>query len=155
MPAIPDRTVAELVRLSSACAIGLMVVGLACAAESDPTCRAAQDRTIQFLANAYTGNPMKPGQWFTADALSSPNFKWFGGLNELVRQSTTQARNYGGLGSITVEKSELIAQSCKITAQIRFMRDHRDPARPPVAGNEDLIWDLFMVKQNGSWRIAK
>jgi hypothetical protein len=117
-------------------------------------CDEAKTRVVQFLKNAHTGKSMNAGKWMTDEVRRAPKFAGFGGLNALVAQSTERAKKYGGLGSITVRSTNRIGEACEVSAEVKFLKDHKDPTNPAVAANEDMVWTFQMSRQHGLWKIA-
>jgi hypothetical protein len=118
-------------------------------------CDEAEIRVVQFLKNAHTGKAMSAEKWMTNEARRAPMFAGFGGLNALVTQSTERAKKYGGLDSIIILSKKRIDVSCEVSAEVKFLKDHRDLTNPSVAGNEDMVWTFQMRRQMGLWKIAR
>ena len=117
-------------------------------------CKGASARVVQFLKNAHTGKTMISKDWLTDEARRAPMFSGFGGVDALVRQSTRRAEKFGGLKTVRVVEARPLKLGCEVSAEVRFVEDHKDPANPAVAAGEEMIWTFHMIEKNGAWRIA-
>src|SRR5262245_57952146 len=81
---------------------------------------AAADRVILFLTNSYTGTQMEPRDWLTEKAASAELFAAFGGLDALVRQSTSGAQSYGGLKSVQILDVKQEGNAYVVIAEVHF-----------------------------------
>lgn len=134
--------------------IGLIVPLPSYAAEVEGNCDDAKTRVVRFLKDAHTGKSMSEEKWLTEEARRAPVFAGFGGLNALVKQSTARAKKYGGLGPITVRSTNRVGEACEVSAEVKFLTNHKDPTNPAVAANEDMVWTFQMSIQRGLWKIA-
>jgi hypothetical protein len=41
-----------------------------------------------------------------------------------------------------------------VKAEVQFMKDHKTRDSKAVAANEDIIWDLRFVREDGLWKVA-
>jgi hypothetical protein len=130
------------------------VVPLSQAKEAPGRCKEASARAVKFLKNAHTGKAMIAKDWLTDEARQSPMFAGFGGIEALVRQSTSRAEKFGGLRAVSILEARPLKLGCEVSAEVKFVKDHRDPANPAVAVSEEMIWTFQMTEQNGTWRIA-
>jgi hypothetical protein len=113
-----------------------------------------EERAKEFLSNVYTGKQMKAEEWLSREARAAPLFNAFGGLERMIQQSAARAERYGGLRSVEITEIRPDDQRVSVKAQIRFARDHKAPDAKAVAANEDIIWDLRLVQEDGAWKIA-
>ena len=135
--------------------INLIVPAPSSAVAVEGNCGDAKTRAVQFLKNAHTGKSMSAKKWLIDEARRAPMFAGFGGLNALVTQSTARAKKYGGLRSITVRSTNRVGEACEVSAEVKFLKDHKDPTNPAVAANEDMVWTFQMSRQQGLWKIAR
>lgn len=63
-------------------------------------------RVTEFYRNCYTGKTMQQGEWFTKQMIDSRSYRQFGGLENLIKFSSSEASREGGLKSIRVLKNE-------------------------------------------------
>jgi hypothetical protein len=117
-------------------------------------CKGASARVVQFLKNVHSGKTMIAKDWLTDEARQAPMFSGFGGVEALVRQSTRSAEKFGGLKAVRVVEARPLKLGCEVSAEVRFVKDHKDPANPAVAASEEMIWTFHMIEKNGAWRIA-
>ena len=125
--------------------IGGLLLSFVCLASPN----AATDRVIAFLTNAHTGVQMRANDWLTEKARSAELFVAFGGLDALVRQSTSTAERYGGFGSIQILDSKKEGRVYVLTAQVRFKDDDRRRKDPSKAVSEDMVWQFRVVNEGG------
>jgi hypothetical protein len=130
------------------------VVHLSQAKDVPSGCKKASARAVQFLKNAHTGRTMIAKDWLTDEARLAPMFSGFGGVEALVRQSTSRAEKFGGLKTVSVVEARPLKLGCEVSAEVRFVKDHKDSANPAVAAGEEMIWTFHMIEKNGVWRIA-
>jgi hypothetical protein len=130
------------------------VITLSQAKAGQDECKEASARAVQFLKNAHTGKAMIAKDWLTDDARQAPMFSGFGGVEALVKQSTSRAEKFGGLKTVSVKEARPLKPGCEVSAEVKFLKDHKDPANPAVVAGEEMIWTFRMVKKNGAWRIA-
>lgn len=142
---LPTR-VAWIVRGLFALAVG------ACSALTES--QTPEQRAKEFISNVYTGKPMKPEDWLSREARSAPKFTAFGGLERMVQQSTARAEQFGGLKAIEVREAKVEGERALVEAEVRFVKDHRSPDNNAVAANEDIVWDLWFVREDGAWKVA-
>jgi len=140
--------------------LSLVVIAMSCvilasqAKEVPSECKDASARAVQFLKNAHTGKEMSAREWLTDEARQAPMFAGFGGIEVLVRQSTSRAEKYGGLKSVSVVEARPLKLGCEVSALVRFVKDHKDPANPAVAAGEEMIWTFHMIEKNKAWKIS-
>jgi hypothetical protein len=111
------------------------------------------DRAVEFLTNAYSGQTMQPEEWLTKETRNAPMFKGFGGLDALVKQSTARAQKFGGLKTVTVQDVKKEGDTYKAAIEITFMEDHKDPSNSAMATQEDMVWNIQIIKQGGRWKL--
>lgn len=130
------------------------VITFSQARDKPADCQVASARAAQFLTNAHTGKAMTAKDWLTDEARQAPMFAGFGGIESLVRQSTSRAGKFGGLKAVHILEARPLRQGCEVRAEVKFAKDHKDPANPAIAASEEMIWTFQMMKLNGTWRIA-
>jgi len=113
-----------------------------------------EERAKEFLSNVYTGKQMKAEEWLSREARAAPLFNGFGGLERMIQQSAARAERYGGLRSVEITEIKPDDQRVSVKAEIRFAKDHKVPDAKAVAANEDIMWDLRLVREDGAWKIA-
>jgi len=97
---------------------------------------------------------MKSEEWLSREAGSASLFQAFGGLERMVQQSTARAEQYGGLKSVDIKEAKSEAQRALVKAEVKFVKDHKSSDGRAVAANEDIIWNLRFVHEDGVWKIA-
>jgi hypothetical protein len=112
------------------------------------------ERAKEFLSNLYTGKQMREEEWLSREAAAASLFKGFGGLERMVQQSTARAERYGGLRSVEVREAKSGDKNTTVTAEIKFVRNHKSEDEKPVPLNEDITWELRFVREDGVWKIA-
>ena len=113
----------------------------------------ASDRVIQFLTNAHTGVAMSESEWLSKDVRELRNFKGFGGLATLVKQTTSFAKEYKGLKSVVVLDVTEIGETQQVRAEVRFFEDERRKASPSAAEAEDMVWVFRAAKEGKKWML--
>ncbi len=112
------------------------------------------DRALRFALNLYTGVLMKGHEWLVPEVLESDAFKARGGLAAMGRQSTSYAREYGGVSSIQIGSLQIAGDVHRIDVLVAFKDDARRRASPAIAEREDIIWRLAARKLRGRWLFA-
>lgn len=102
----------------------------------------------------YTGKQMKSEDWLSREAASASLFKAFGGLERMIQQSTARAERYGGLKSVDIKEVKADDRSAVVKGEVKFVKDHKAANEKAVAANEDIIWDLRFVREDGVWKLA-
>ena len=134
----------------------IFLIALLCSCTSTPQFAAPEERAKEFLSNVYTGRQMKPEEWLSRDARTAPLFNAFGGLERMVQQSTARAERFGGLKSVDIREVKPSAsdQRTLVKAEVKFAQDHKLGGHKGGEANEDIIWDLWFVREDGAWKIA-
>jgi len=135
-------------------ALSIFVFGLHCALALTASTDVATERVVAFLTNAHTGKEMRAEDWLTKQTRSAPAFTGFGGLDAMVRQSTSRAGRFGGLESVQILDAKKVGQGYAVTAQVHFVEDHRKPDNPASGANEDMVWRFRLVYEGGRWMLA-
>jgi hypothetical protein len=112
------------------------------------------DRAVEFFRNVYTGVEMKPEEWLTKATREAPLFTGFGGLKTMVRQSTEKAAASGGFKAAKVRKSTRTPSGYEATIEVIFNDPSKGRNESAAATMEDEIWNVKIVKEGGSWKIA-
>jgi hypothetical protein len=112
------------------------------------------DRVIQFLANAHTGQKMDANAWLLRDARKAERFNAYGGLESMVRQTSSMAHQYRGLRSIEVKDVTAIDGGFLIIVEVKFFDDAERKRSPAVAEREDMVWRFRVAKEGGVWKLA-
>ena len=144
-------------RSSSSPPIGILVgflALLACACTTATQVGGPDKRAKEFLSNVYTGKQMDPEEWLSRETRTAPLFAAFGGLPRMVQQSTAWAESFGGLKSIDVREARVEGQHALVKVEVHFVRDHKTVDNKAVATNEDIVWDLRLIQEDGVWRVA-
>lgn len=119
-------------------------------AHADPI---ATDKVIQFLTRAYTDQPMRAAEWLSKDVRNSDKFNAFGGLDRLIKQSTSRAREYKGLKSVSIIDVKKEGEVYFVTAEVKFIEDHRNADSPAAAEREAMIWNVRVAREDGRWML--
>lgn len=112
------------------------------------------ERAVEFIRNVYSGQTMAAKEWLTEEARNAPMFGAFGGLDAMVKQSTEQAKKFGGLKAVTVRDVKQEGDTYNVVIVVTFVQDHRIPGGAAMAGQEDIVWDLQIRNQDGLWKLA-
>jgi hypothetical protein len=145
---ISERTKCEVI----AAIISLIIVLGSCSYVGKD--QSPEERAKEFLLNVYTGKQMKAEEWFSREARAAPLFNAFGGLERMIQQSAARAERYGGLRSVEITEIKPDDLRVSVKAEIRFAKDHKVPDAKALAANEDIIWNLRLVREDGAWKIA-
>ena len=127
------------------------LLSVTCAAS---TTSIATDRVISFLTNAHTGKQMRADEWLTKKTRSAEMFVAFGGLDALVRQSTSSAESYGGLRSVRILVAKREGNTHFVTAEVQFKEDYRRRQSPVAAEREDMVWQFRVVSEDGVLKLS-
>jgi hypothetical protein len=132
----------------------IFFIVLLCSCMTTREFAAPEERAKEFLSNVYTGRQMKPEEWLSRDARTAPMFNAFGGLERMIQQSTARAERFGGFKSVDIREVTPSDQRMLVRAEVKFARDHKLGGDKGKAANEDIIWDLWFVREDGVWKIA-
>jgi hypothetical protein len=130
------------------------LVAIICSCSTFSQMQGPAERAKEFLSNLYTGKQMKPEEWLSREAASASFFSAFGGLERMIQQSTARAERYGGLKSVDIKEVKPNDQRALVKAEVKFARNHKSSDNNAVGANEDIIWDLRFVQEDGVWKIA-
>jgi hypothetical protein len=128
----------------------LVLIAICNLASADP---GATDKVIQFLTYAHTGQSMRAVDWLGREVRDAPKFKAFGGLDRLVKQSTSRAHAYKGLRSVEILDVAQQGDAYLVKAQVKFIEDHTKSESAAVAEREEMIWNVRVAKENGRWKL--
>jgi hypothetical protein len=115
------------------CLIFICTMCFGCAA--DPSIRAKE-----FTKNAYNGNNMQADEWFTKSGQSALN--QFGGINDLVRYCSNEAKRNQGLKEINIISIKQENKLTLIETEIVFNN-----------GTKKTGEDAW-INENGKWKMA-
>jgi hypothetical protein len=110
------------------------------------------DLATRFLTNLYTGVEMSPEEWLADSTRETNVFEKSGGLPAMVEQNTARAKERGGFKAAIVQKSTNTRTGYEVTIEILFNEPSK--GRDAEATQEREIWNLRVVKDRGTWRIA-
>ncbi|HVN34433.1 MAG TPA: hypothetical protein VMU96_04145 [Casimicrobiaceae bacterium] len=106
-----------------------------------------------FVANAHTGQSMRAEQWLTKDVRTAKVFIAFGGIDALIRQTTARADRFGGLKTVEVISATPEGGALLVRIEVRFNRDADDGIGSSAAAAEPMIWEMRVVREDGSWKL--
>jgi hypothetical protein len=112
------------------------------------------DRVLQFLTNIHTGKRMDAKAWLLKDARNGERFKAYGGLDAVVKQTTSLAHEYQGIRAIELKTVSPTETGFIITTEVRFLDDERRKKSPAIAERDDMIWRFRVEKESGIWKLA-
>jgi hypothetical protein len=133
------------------------ILALTIASCAHPTSIASDtptDLVIQFLTNAHTGKPMDASDWLQREAREAKQFQAFGGLDALVKQSTSFAHDYGGLKSVEILNVKAQPNGYEVVAEVKFFDDAKRRKSPTAAEREDMRWTFRVVREEARWMLS-
>jgi hypothetical protein len=133
-------------------AIFLAGVGIAVGADKAEV--AAGDRVLQFVLNVHTGVAMKPKEWLSPEVRKAPMFVGFGGLPAMIRQTTANAHEYGGISGMHIKSVRVVGSAVEIVVKVRLRDEHLRKQRGEAADLEGSEWGVTARKYRGVWLIA-